>query len=184
MRELDLRYNQNLIDKFDIYNVEGIDKISRELRTIVKTPDFFKNIKALGIVIDSNSNPKINFNKIREALNDAGLPTPQSELNSAGQSPKVSILLMPGEYRIGTLEDLLLESVSADPSIDCIDNYIKCLRKKGIKIENNLSKAKIQIFLARYKDIKHVGIAAKRSIWPFQHPVFDKIREFVFGLAS
>ena len=48
------------------------------------------------------------------------------------------------------LEDLVLDMVSEDPIISCVENYICCLQDKQVDIENNmdrLPKAKVRVFV-------------------------------------
>lgn len=173
-----------LMDKFEVYFIDGKNNLSNELKAIVSTPNFNKKVKSIGIVIDSDSNPEGTFKSIQCSLKKANLPIPSSELSIAGNYQKVSILLVPGNNEEGNLECLLLQSVADDPSIECIEYYIGCIQEKGLRIENNLCKAKAQIFLARFKYVQNIGIAAKKSIWPFESNVFSKIKEFILNLAN
>lgn len=174
----------DLMAKFEVYFIEGKNNLSNELKAIVNTPNFNITVKSIGIVIDSNSNPEATFKSIQHSLHEAHLPIPSSEFSIAGNDQRVSILLIPGDNEKGNLECLLLQSVANDPSIECIENYIGCIQEKGLRIESNLCKAKAQIFLARFKDVQNIGIASKKSIWPFESNVFSKIKEFILNLAN
>ncbi|MGB9845753.1 MAG: DUF3226 domain-containing protein, partial [Methanothermobacter tenebrarum] len=110
---------------------------------------------------------------------------PDKEIEPAGEKPKVSILLIPGIDEKGSLEDLCLKTVADDPAISCLESYINCLKNNGLVLQSNISKAKLQTFLASRREfIPDLGIAAKKSIWPFYNPVFNKIKKFLIIAAS
>ena len=173
---------QSISQSFDIYNLNGKDRLNDVLKTIKQTPGF-NSVKALGIVRDSNSHPAQTFQSIQDALKSAGFSYPKKEMEMVGEEPKISIKLIPGINQTGMLEDLCLSSVRADPAINCVDSYFDCLKERKIIISKDKSKAKSQAFLAsRPRSPRDIGIAAKRSVWPFESPAFEEIRHFLTNL--
>ena len=173
---------QSISQSFDIYNLNGKDRLNDVLKTIKQTPGF-NSVKALGIVRDSNSHPARTFQSIQNALKSAGFSCPKKEMEMVGEEPKISIKLIPGINQTGMLEDLCLSSVRADPAINCVDSYFDCLKERKIIISKDKPKAKCQAFLAsRPRSPRDTGIAAKRSVWPFESSAFGEMRQFLINL--
>ncbi len=173
---------QSISQSFDIYNLNGKDRLNDVLKTIKQTPGF-ESVKALGIVRDSNSHPARTFQSIQDALKSAGFSCPKKEMETVGKEPELSIKLIPGINQTGMLEDLCLSSVQADPAINCVDSYFDCLKERKIIISKDKSKAKCQAFLAsRPRSPRDIGIAAKQSVWPFESSTFEEIRQFLINL--
>jgi len=166
-----------------IFCLRGKNNLNDILKTLKNTPGFDR-LKSIGIVRDANFSPERSFQSVQSALSNADLPVPDEEMKPAGQELKVFVLLVPGINEIGSLEDLCLRAVANDIAISCVDSYLKCLQKKKIKFQRNLSKARVQAFLAsREEYIPNLGIAAQKAIWPFDSSAFNKIREFLKSIC-
>lgn len=179
----DKQLNNSIKDRFDIFELEGKQNLTDKLRAIKNTPGF-GNLVAIGIVLDSNSSPKSTFQSIQTALKKVQLPCPKKEIEREGEKPRISVLLIPGIERRGELEDLCLESVSKDKAMKCLNRYFSCLRRNKIPIAPKESKAKCLAFLASREDLAHdIGTAAKKSIWPFEHGAFSRVKKFILDLG-
>jgi len=176
--------NNSIRDRFEIFELKGKQNLTDKLRAIKSTPGFGKLV-AIGIILDSNSSPKSTFQSIQTALKKVQLPCPKKEIETEGEKPRVSVLLIPGIERQGELEDLCLESVSNDRALRCLNRYFFCLRKNKIPIAPKESKAKCLAFLASREDLANdIGTAAKKSIWPFENNAFSRIKKFILNLAE
>ena len=110
---------------------------------------------------------------------------PEKEITPAGEQPKVSILMVPGIDESGSLEALCLQAASDCPAISCVESYIDCLKRNKLKLQPNIYKAKLQVYLASLDEYtRDLGLAAKKSVWPFTSPAFNRIRDFLFRLVS
>jgi hypothetical protein len=67
----------------------------------------------------------------------------------------------------------------------CVDAYFDCLRSRGVSPPDDLSKARVQAFLAsRPKPSVHLGIAAQKGYWPLDAGAFRDARKFLADLAA
>jgi hypothetical protein len=162
-----------------IYSLDGKNNLNDFLKAFTLTTGY-NTVKAIGIIRDSNSDPKASFQSVRTALANAGLPVPEKEIISAGEKPRVSILMIPGIDESGSLEALCLRAVADRPAISCVESYIDCLERNNLKLQPNIYKAKLQAYLASLDEYtRDLGLAAKKSVWPFTSPAFNRIRDFL-----
>jgi hypothetical protein len=83
------------------------------------------------------------------------------------------------------LEDLCLRAVAQDPAMLCVKQYFKCLQQQGLSLPDNMSKAKVQVFLAsRPKAGLRLGEAAQAGYWPWNENAFEQVRDFLQRIAS
>jgi hypothetical protein len=149
---------------------------------IHKSPHF-SNIISLGVVRDADTDSDSAFQSIRSALESVNLPVPKKQLEPIGNKPKVSVMILPGEGKPGMLEDLCLMSVSLDPSMACVHEYCQCIQQKGLSMPKNLSKSKVQVFLASREETgKRLGEAALAGYWPLDNESFDNVKKFLVQL--
>ncbi|MCX7974078.1 MAG: hypothetical protein N3B16_06190 [Candidatus Aminicenantes bacterium] len=176
--------NNAIKGQFGIIKLDGKQNLTDTLKAITNTPGF-DTLKAMGIILDSNSRPKSTFQSIQTALRKVQLPCPERELKIIGRKPKISIMLIPGIERPGEIEDLCLRAVSQDTAMKCLKIYFACLKKNKIKISLKESKARCLAFLASRENLAHdIGIAAQKSIWPFENSAFSKIKKFILNLIQ
>jgi len=169
----------------------GKDKLARYIRTLTQTPGFddqANKVNAIGIVRDADDNPDAAFQSISNALKDGNLPVPPHPMQLAGGDPQVIVFITPGNHRPGALEDLCLWSVQDNPATPCVNSFFQCLREKlpGDDLPKNLSKAKVQAFLASRKHtVRDLGVAAKKKYWgDWEHEAFSEIREFLQTICT
>ena len=166
-----------------IYSLDGKNNLNDFLKAFALTTGY-NTVKAIGIIRDSNSDPKASLQSIQTALANAGLPVPEKEIAPAGEKPKVSILMVPGIDENGLLEALCLKAVAELPAISCVESYIDCLKRNSLKLQPNIYKAKLQAYLASLDEYtRDLGLAAKKSVWPFASPIFNRIRDFFIRLV-
>ena len=171
------------ISGVQIHSLDGKNNLNDFLKAFALTPGFYI-VKAIGIIRDSNSNPKASFQSVQTALANAGLPVPKKEILPAGEKPRVSILMIPGIEESGSLEALCLQVVSDRPAISCVEFYIDCLKRNKLKLQTNIYKAKLQVYLVSLDEYtRDLGLAAKKSVWPFTSPAFNRIRDFLTRLV-
>jgi len=186
----DARFFSALIEHMRLEKVQiqiivagGKTEIRNRVRAIANAPGFKEMVVSLGILRDANSDPNAAFQSIRDALKAVGLPSPNCQLEVVGSKPRVGVLILPGSSP-GSLEDLCLASVTEDPAMACVEQYFECLKKLGSLLPDNISKAKIHVFLAsRPKAGLRLGEAAEKGYWPWNHEAFEPIKNFIKNLV-
>lgn len=170
-----------------VMGIGGKDSIRRRVRTLTVSPGF-SMVVSMGIVRDADDNPGAAFESVCGALRDAGLSVPTQPGTIAGESPAVSVLILPGDNSCGMLEDLCLRAVAEDPAVPCVEQYIECLQKRqqdGCSFPRNQSKARVQMFLAsRENPCRLLGEAAEAGCWPWDHVAFAQVKDFITQIAT
>jgi hypothetical protein len=167
------------LQDIQVMGIGGKTKLRAQLDVLTRTPGFAE-VVSLGVARDANDNPAGAFQSVRDALRAANLPVPKSPLVSVGDSPKVTVMIVPEENTPGMLEDLCLKAVENDPAMPCVEEYFRCLQKQGHPLPHNISKAKIQVFLASRKHPdKQLGEAAQAGYWPLEGETFEQVRAFL-----
>ncbi|RMD58732.1 hypothetical protein D6833_12510, partial [Candidatus Parcubacteria bacterium] len=167
-----------------IMPIVGKEQLRPNLNALVLSPGF-SQITSLSIVRDANANPVAAFQSVRDALRAANLPAPDHPLKIVGGKPRVAVLILPGENSPGMLEDLCLKAVAEDPAMFCVEQYFKCLEQKRLSLPDNMSKAKVQVFLAsRPRADLRLGEAAEKGYWPWDHDAFQMVKDFINMLVN
>ena len=113
-----------------IMGIGGKANLRRNLRALTLSPRFTEVI-SLGVVRDANDNPGAAFQSVHDALQAVNLPVPERYLVPAGDSPQVTVMILPEEGVPGMLEDLCLKSVAQDSATLCVAQYFQCLQQEG-----------------------------------------------------
>ncbi len=166
----------------------GKDKFKSTFHYLSST-DGFSKVRSLGIVRDAERNPASSaFTSICSTLEKYSLPTPEAAntvidgKNNQGRDIRIGVFIMPNNADTGMLEDLCLESARMEPVFDCVDRYMECCLSKLPEDERprNLSKAKVQTYLAARKEITNsLGLGARKGYWDFDHVCFEGIKQFL-----
>lgn len=152
---------------------------------LLKQDSGFGQVRAIGVVQDADRDHTGRFRSVCGALRRARLPAPDVELEPAGQTPFVVVLIVPGKGRPGALEDVCLEAIRNEPAMPCVESYFECLKRTGIREPRELSKAKTRVFLAsKPKPDLRLGEACKENYWPFDHDAFTDLRTLLDLLSN
>lgn len=155
----------------------GKPNIPNVVRVLPLTPNF-EMMESLCIVRDADNTASGALQSIRHALSRSNLPTPTSAFTPIrpppGNALSVSIALFPDGHRPGSLEDLCLSSVQNTPEMTCVDSYIVCAQALG-SLTTNVSKAKVQAYLATKQTGISLGNAANNGHWNWQSPAFQQL---------
>lgn len=164
--------------------IGGKQKLRSNLRTLVISPGF-ADVISLGVMRDANDNPGAAFQSICDALQAAKPPIPERPLMSTGESPRVTVMILPEEGMPGMLEDLCLRAAGHDFAMPCVEQYFQCLQQQRLSLPKNLSKAKVQTFLAsRTEAGKRLGEAAQAGYWPWDDKAFEQVKIFLKQVSS
>ncbi len=164
----------------------------------------FANRRHIGIVQDSDYNTNA-FNSVISALDTANrnsskdkFSIPPEVLAPSTELPYVSVLPVPLDSE-GSLEDLVLDALQADPIMPCVNDYFACLTKGGVQIApNRASKSKLNVFIAgkiadreqatrRDTNRKFLREAVAMTWWRpelWEHESFNDAKAFLQWLAA
>lgn len=172
------------LENIQIMDIGGKTLIRPNLKALVLSPGF-SNVKSIGIVRDADEDHDAAFQSVCGALVNCELSKPDIPLKPKGKDPKINIFIMPSTESSGMLEDLCIKSVEQDCAMICVEEYFICLKNKSCLLPSNLSKAKVQAFLAsREKAGLRLGEAARVGYWPWEDESFDQIKAFIHQVAS
>lgn len=169
--------------EIQIQNFGGITELRPFLKALRNEPGFEEIVTSLGVIRDAETNPQGAFQSVRDALRASGLPASEKPEVVESGSPQTVVLILPNASTPGMLETLCLESVANEPAINCVDHYFDCLNQQTGFSPNNVFKARLHAFLsAKPKPGLRVGDAASAGYFPWDHPAFDHIKQFLLNL--
>jgi hypothetical protein len=160
----------------------GKQELPSYLKTLVVRPDY-PNVVSLGITRDADNSAQSAFQSVCSSLNRASLPVPSKPGEIVGDSPQVSIMILPDGQNSGMLEDLFLTAIETDPVLPCVDEYFDCVYRTSGRKPNNMAKARVHTWLAsQLEPDKRLGEAAKAGYLPWDSPGFDSLKQFLEAL--
>ena len=143
----------------------------------------FNGVTSIGVVRDADEDAGAAFESVCAGLRQAGLPTPQAPLHPTNGSPKVAVAIIPPHAKRGALEEMCLQSVAGYLSLQCVEEYIVCLRARSVSLPSALGKVRLHAFLsAKPNPDAKLGEAASFGYWPFESPAFAQIVQFLKDL--
>lgn len=172
-----------LLDHLGITEVQveqygGKSRLRDFLNTLPVRPGF-SQVDSIGITRDADDNPDGAFQSICGSLEQAGIPRPIQAATFTQSSPRIGVYVFPDNTRRGMLEDLCLESVSADFAMACVDEFFGCVEKGGRR-PGNMSKARVHAWLAsQIRPDKRLG---EFGGWPWDDAAFRPFGEFLRNL--
>lgn len=164
--------------------IGGKEQLRRNLKALVLSPGF-SEVVSLGVVRDANADPGAAFQSVHDALQSVNLPAPERPGMPVGERPRVAVMILSEAGAPGMLEDLCLKAVVQDPAMFCVEQYFECLQQEELPLPDNISKAKVQVFLAsRRKAGLRLGEAAQAGYWPWEAKTFEQVRDFLQQIGS
>ena len=160
----------------------GKSRLRDFLETLTALSDF-SQVYSLAVVADADDSRRSAADRIRGALQNAGLSAPDEPLRlSADGQPYTAWLVIPHDSPGRALEDVCLDSVQEDPALACVDEFMECVMRvcSNPPKENEKSKSKIRAFLSsRERPDLLLGQAARAGIWNFDAPAFDPLKKLL-----
>jgi hypothetical protein len=175
-----------LTKQAEVRNGGGVPDLYDYLAVLPNVSNFDK-VTSLGVACDTETDPAVAFNNLCNALQRAGLSVPAAALQPTTPPavPRVTVALLPDARTPGMLETLLWRSLSADPLISCVVQYLDCVRRQTGKPLAHEEKSRIHAYIAgREQPWLLLGQAARAHYFPWASPVFDEIKGFVQGLVG
>ena len=182
-----------------IYCYCGKDNLAQGISNVVQDGRF-EELKHLGIVRDADFDTDA-LSSVRSSIDRVNRETgrelarPETHMEPAGESPKVSTIILPDEGVEGMLEDLVLSAYSEDPVSSCVEDYFTCLEERRVTLNKTvLPKARVRVFIAgkvvddegfgRDRDSWELRYAFRSDWWSWDSPAFNKVKAYLTQLAS
>jgi len=173
------------LDGVQVMDFGGVDQLGAFLGVLTEL-DSFASVESIGVLRDAETNGDAAFNDVRRCLEAHDLPRPEIQFRFAFPSAttrpvRTAIALFhapqPGirpeeNLAPGTLEDLLLATVSAADLLSCVDGALTCAQNAG-SASSHTHKRRLYSYLALHPDHDTVGMklgeAAKLRVWDWDH---------------
>lgn len=152
-------------EEVHIVDCEGKDNLATRHSNILND-DNYSLVKHIGIVLDNDypdeRNGKSAFETALAAIDTANngfvennpnlsrrLSKPQQARKVTSDIPYVSMLLLPSDNDDGMIENLILKAVGKDNIMDCVDGYLACLARDGLKAKvHRIPRSKLSIYIS------------------------------------
>jgi hypothetical protein len=162
----------------EVRSFDGVDNLRGYLKALTQVAGF-EGLVSLGIMRDAEDDATGALASIQGALGAAELGVPGANLTPAGVGPRVVVLINPIESMTGSLEDVFLAAAAGDPALECADEYVGCLNRRGAPPVRP-SKSRVHALIAaKDRPESSLGVAAKRGYFPLDHVAFDPIRRLL-----
>jgi hypothetical protein len=169
-----LAADEDVVD-LQIRDMNGHTDWHKRMAQIAKDEYFRKNVRAVGLVQDADTDPVAARTRCEEALRKSELPT--------SQALRTGIFIVPSALRPGAVEDLCLDSISGTPRLDRAMEYIDGLPDAGLPQVKHRDKAVLQAYLAAKPNLcKTLWLALRRGCFDMSHEAFADPREFLRSL--
>jgi hypothetical protein len=161
------------------FTTTGNDAIRALLKSSEAEPDG-EFVPAIGILCDSDGNPRGAFDSRLTALTKLQKEMPALQLPSepnqwAGGKPNLGIFIIENE-----LEDICLTATMFPDVLPCVEAFIECLPKERRAAIKKMSKAKVNAYLAAMpKDTEETGLAAQKGYWNFDTKSLKDLKNFL-----
>lgn len=173
------------VTDIEIHNYGSITELAGFLKQFIRNADFRQlPVTSIGIVRDAEDSAEGAFQSICSALKNANLPVPiQNNLGVDVQNLRVSTFILPNGKQSGMLETLILKAVENESSLDCVEQYLQCV-KQAIGVEPRvMDKARFLAFLAAQQEYKPVtGHAARAGYLNFSSSIYAPLKTFIRAL--
>jgi hypothetical protein len=180
---MEIQHNQDL----QLRKMNGKD-VRSIFEAFLNDPGF-PSVTAYAVVRDADKNAGAALRSVQDLLKEHNQPCPTEHATFAfndERTMKVGIFIMPGESERGMLEDLCLQSAADHPIMPYVEDFMKQVKAtmQG-RAPRNESKAKLQAFLSGMNEpVPHLGVAAQKRYWDFDHTAFTCIRRFIEQLMQ
>jgi hypothetical protein len=166
--------------------MEGKDTDWRAaVRFVSRHPSFRLRARAMGLVRDADDDPAAAFDSCAGALQSAALPQPARDTGVVHDADKtLGIFIMPGDEQPGAMEDLVMGAADA-ARLECVDQYIECLKRKAVPTPTHQNKGRVQAYLAGLPSSpKTLAVATQQNLFDWSSDAFEPLRAWLIELAA
>jgi len=158
------------IQDVQVESYDGKEKLATFLEAL-KVFSGFSNVTKLIVTRDANGDAGAALDSVGYAVSHAAFPN----------SLTVKILILPGGGQQGTLETLILGTISGHPIVPCMDAFFDCARKAGLAKHDSLSKqskARVHAWLATQDTPNlRLGHAVQKGLVDLSSPALASLRQ-------
>ena len=152
----------DVIPEFNIEVKSGIEPLFDSIEWQIKVPD----LRALGILMDANSEPERRWLEVTRRLRKADVEPPATpDLSGViiEGRPRIGIWMMPDNVSPGELEDFIAAMIpDGDPIWPLSQSYIKDIPETHRKFKPPKTlRAQVHAWLAAREDPRPMGLAIK-----------------------
>ncbi|MBF0496521.1 MAG: hypothetical protein HQK58_08100 [Deltaproteobacteria bacterium] len=177
------------LDDVQTMEFDGKDNFRGFILELVKRYGF-EDILTLVVCrdADTDKSPTDAFLSVSDSLKAAGLPQPAEPFVFTSELPKVAIIIMPGydttsstpTLRPGALEDLCLEIVKEKSVLECVDNFLECVRTRHHSPERE-HKSKLHAYLSMVEEHAgdKLGEASSKGAFDYDHPAMQDFKKII-----
>jgi hypothetical protein len=144
--------------------------------------DGFDEVDTIVVVRDAEQDAEAAKESIQDSMAKAKIPVPEKSFKfTTNDIVKTAFMVLPGpKQKDGTLEDLCLLTVEDDPLLECVNDYLECVKAKGEKLPR-IHKNKLHCFIAgRDESVgKPIGLAFKARIWHPDHSALIPFKRII-----
>jgi len=159
----------------------GINELTNFIK-LLANDESYDNIDTIVIARDAEKDAKAAKNSIQTSMTEAEIPVPVKSFEYATNATlKTAFMIFPGpKQKNGTLEDLCLSTVQNDPLLECVNDYLECVKAKGENLPR-IHKNKLHCFIAGKDESvgKPIGLAFKAKVWPPEHPALKPFKRII-----
>lgn len=176
------------IDGLQIEPFRGKDQLGEFLRKAKLRPEFSQGrVQSVAVIRDADASLDSAFQSVSDSLarHDFDPPREPGQVTSPSNGIRVGIFIIGPNNNTGMLEDLCLSAVTDKPGFPCIKNFFACVNEARPENERRgfSSKATVRAWMATQPHIdSYVGVAAQQGYWPFDHPAFEPLADFLRSL--
>ena len=172
------------INGIQIQNFGGVGELTPFVETLAAGQNFRTQVESVGIVRDAESKiAQSAFQSVQSSLRRAALPVPERMNQRFGNSPAVSVFILPDNQSSGMLETLLCKTLEGTQMGDCIDGFFECVTSSSGEGLRRPDKSRAFAYISTLSQPNvSVGVAAKKRYWDLGHSAFGDIRDFLRSL--
>lgn len=174
-------FENNRIDDVQLIPFGGKNRLPGYLKNVLTKDPNFHSVSLIGIVRDADNDAEGAFKSVCSALQNSGLDIPTEVNVKTNGKPSIIVLILPGNNKAGSLEDIFIDSVKGKPVMQCVEDYFKCVHVKQGSIPTQIGKAKVHTYLASHVNDsdKRFGESVQAGLWNLNHGAFNIIHEFL-----
>ncbi len=174
------------IDGVQVADTKGKDRLNEWLRVLRLDPHY-SALTSILVVRDADSSAASAFTSVRSRLESNNFFAPQNpwQWEEQTQRPAVAVSIMPGNGRLGALEELLLDTVAEDDFLSQCRAYIESAyayrAAQGLILspEHKGKATAVAYLVSRKPNLSEVRRGAREGLWPHDHPALLPLKELI-----
>jgi hypothetical protein len=168
-------------EDFQVMDFGGVDEL-RNCLSLLTRIEGYDQVETLVIGRDAETDVASAIVSVRDSMRLAKMPVPDKPFEYVSQDGlRTAFVIFPGpQCKRGTLEDLCLLTVTDDPIMPCVDDFLVCVGGTGETLPRP-HKSKLHCFLAG-KDTyvgSTIGQASYKGAWNAHHNALQPFKSII-----